>query len=562
MTRYLIRTIVVAIAFAMATTLAFAETIAASTDKDTNIKEERTYEKIIAHGGGTVEGFDTSSSVDAVMNAISSGFKLIELDMEFSYDEEIIMLHDWDRTITNYLGRKYDKKLTLKQFNNQLICGRFEPLTFDKLIKILDENPQIRIVTDTKGDNIKLLTTIAEKYPNYINRMIPQIYDYKEFGPVADLGYKDIIFTLYMQDTIDYNRLLKFVKKNDIYAVTVGKDYWIKDLPVKLSADDVIVYTHPIYTVEEAEEQFDKGAYGIYSSTLIPSEIEGYGAEFYLMQTNENGEKVKLSDANLGANAVRSIKIHGNLDYKALKYKLDGKLYEERIKEIDNPYEIHKLAIEIWDISSKVRKEPVYVMEYLVVKNNKEIRVLDEKYEYRLKKIKELPQFEETILSEKKKTSENITEILSKSFIAKAGKYYYYNQGIVGKYYVGQELMMAQKYFDGSTILPLAETLKSLGASSISMDSAKYVYIYMDGQSTISQVYSCFIRRSTYNSRIPVPISLYRGKTMAGGNVISVASGRDFIEEDGLIIILPKDCKIEKKVEKDLIEFANLLYKD
>lgn len=566
--KYLTKITVVAVALAMATTLAFGQSNEEGVQPPSKVeKTQRIYEKMIAHGGGTVEGFDTSSSYDAVMQSIANGFKVIELDMEFSSDNKIIMLHDWDRTVTTYLGRKFDIKLTQKQFNDQLICGKFQSLTFDKLTKILDNNPQVRIVTDTKGDNIKLLTTIANKYPDYVDRMIPQIYDYSEFEAVSALGYDDIIFTLYMQDKIDYNKLLKFIKENDIYAVTIGKDYWVKGLPQKLSKEGIKVYTHPVYTVEEAKEEFSKGAYGIYSSTLKPSEIEGYEAEYYLMQTDEAGKKIKLTDATLQTNQVRSIKLHGNLDYKALKYKLDGKGLEERLAEIeDSASEAHELTIELWDISGTSDEkalQPLHIMNYTLMKNAGKVRILDKKYDYRLKSLKKLPEFEAVMSQMKKdKDYEEMVGILSKSFIAKAGKYYYFNNGMNGSYSVGDELMSPQKSVSGNVIVPLAETVKKLGASTITMDSGRYVYVAMNNSRTVSQVYSNFVRKDTYNTKISVPISLYRGKAMAGGEIIGVASGRDFAEENGILIILPKNCKVSEKTTEKLIELADLLYKD
>ncbi|QHI72785.1 glycerophosphodiester phosphodiesterase family protein [Aminipila terrae] len=566
--KYLTRIIVVAVAVAMATTLSFGQSAekgkAESLDKENH---PRIYEKMIAHGGGTVDGFDTSSSVDAVMQAINNGFKVIELDMEFSSDNKIIMLHDWDRTVTTYLGRKFDNKLTLNQFSNQLICGRFQALTFDKLTKILDQYPQVRIVTDTKEDNIKLLTAISEKYPDYVNRMIPQIYDYSQFQAVSSLGYKDIIFTLYMQDKIDYSKLLDFVKKNNIYAVTIGKDYWVKGLPEKLSKDGIIVYTHPVDTVEEAREQFVKGAYGIYSSVLTPSEIEGYGAEYYLMQANGTGRKVKLTDAILLQNAVRAVKVHGNLSHMAFSYKLDGKNLEDRLAEIkDSSSEPHDLTIELWDASNKSGQEaslPIYTMEYTLTKNSGQVRILDKKYDYRLKVLKKYPDFMAVMSqADKNKYFQDAIKILSESFIAKSGNYYFYNNGVSGSYTVGDELISPQKSISGNVIVPLSQTLKQLGAVNIIMDSARYVYIDMNGVKTVSQVYSNYVRKDVFNNKISVPISLYRGKTMGGGEIISAASSRDFIEQNGILIILPENCKVSEKTAGELTEFADLLYKN
>ena len=56
------------------------------------------YEKVIAHGGGAYKGYETTNSVEALNHSIRSGYKYIELDMDLSADDRIIMLHDWDRT--------------------------------------------------------------------------------------------------------------------------------------------------------------------------------------------------------------------------------------------------------------------------------------------------------------------------------------------------------------------------------------------------------------------------------------------------------------------------------
>lgn len=576
--KYMKNTLVVAVAVAIATTLSLGQ--AAATEQridgqkpDHNSvssqkeKVQRPYERLIAHGAGTVEGFPTSSSVEAMELAIKNGYKWIELDLEFTSDGKIIMLHDWDRTVTTYLGRKFDKPLSLREFNNQLIYGRFESLTFDKLAKILDENPQVQIITDTKEENVKLLTIIAESYPAYVERIMPQIYDYSQFEPVAALGYEDIIFTLYMQDTVDYSKLLNFVRDKGIYAVTVDKNYWVKGLPEKLSRDGVTVYTHPVDTVEEAQQQLAKGAYGVYSSDLIPAEVEGWGAKYYLTQADSKGAQIKLTDTELPDSGLRKIPIHGNLTGMALSYKLDGQNLEDRLAEVeDSQSQGHQLTIELWDEKSKSGTkdaQPFYTMTYTVTKNKGQLRILDTKYDYRLKELKELPKLE-AVLAEADKNSkqDQACELLAQAFIAKAGNYYYYNEGQNGSYWVGDELLSAQRSTSGNVIVPLAETLAQLGADSVTMDQAKYVYMEMNGQKTIAQVYGNYLRRGVANNKLSVPISLYREKTMGSGELIAKVSGRTYIEDKGLLILLPEDCRLSSQLTEKLIEMADLLYKD
>ena len=114
------------------TTISFAAT-----------KQEKHYERVIAHGGGGYEGYETTNSVQAINNSIKNGYKIIELDMDFSSDDKIIMLHDWDKTIDYYIGTSFERKITESQLLNLSIHGKLEVMTFDKLTKILDETTAV-----------------------------------------------------------------------------------------------------------------------------------------------------------------------------------------------------------------------------------------------------------------------------------------------------------------------------------------------------------------------------------------------------------------------------------
>ena len=110
---------------------------------------------VIAHGGGSIDGYETTNSKEALVNSINKGVKYIELDMDFSKDGKIIMIHDFGRTTEHYYGTKFTDKLTAYQFSNILVNGKFHTMNFEDLVCILNknENPsnQVKIITDTKG---------------------------------------------------------------------------------------------------------------------------------------------------------------------------------------------------------------------------------------------------------------------------------------------------------------------------------------------------------------------------------------------------------------------------
>ena len=67
----------------------------------------------------------------------------------------------------------------------------------EKLAEILQQHPQVHIITDTKESNVEILTFIQKKYPQVVKQIIPQIYQYDEWEAVNKLGYQQIILTLY-----------------------------------------------------------------------------------------------------------------------------------------------------------------------------------------------------------------------------------------------------------------------------------------------------------------------------------------------------------------------------
>ncbi|MDD4122199.1 MAG: glycerophosphodiester phosphodiesterase family protein, partial [Eubacteriales bacterium] len=257
---------------------------------------ENVYEKIIAHGGSTYHGYETTNSVEAINYAIQSGYKVIELDMELSSDNKIIMLHDWDRTAVHYYNTSLPKKISQRNFMKLSVHGKFEVLTFDKLAEILENNSEIRIVTDTKGNNLELLSIIKKEYPTLVKQIIPQIYDYDQWAIVKEMGYSDIIFTLYAMHDIEEEKLISFVKKNDIYAVTIP-DYLVeRGYCSSFSEQGIQVYVHTVSDYEDALQYMEQGAYGVYSGILLPEEFAGFEKDCYLAVGDDNGTVEKLTD--------------------------------------------------------------------------------------------------------------------------------------------------------------------------------------------------------------------------------------------------------------------------
>jgi hypothetical protein len=145
-------------------------------------------------------------------------------------------------------------------------------LTLDDLGPWLAENPEVLIVTDVKERNIEGLARLAQAYPQQLYRIVPQIYDPDELAAVRDLGFKDIVFTLYRSDLGD-DAVVEFASANRLFGVTMEIQRALStDLPARLAAANVAVFVHTVNDHRTFQELRDRGVVGIYTDWLSPTD--------------------------------------------------------------------------------------------------------------------------------------------------------------------------------------------------------------------------------------------------------------------------------------------------
>lgn len=532
--------ILVLILFLTQITVAFAE------------EKEESYERVIAHGGGAYKGFETSNSVEAVNAAIQNGYKIIELDMALSADQKIIMLHDWDRTAANYYGTNFSRKITQRKFLNLTVYDELEVLTFEKLAKIMEKNQDVNIVTDVKENNLELLTKISEEYPNLVKRIIPQIYDYDQWSKVKALGYADIIFTLYAMPQLDLQKLISFVNENGVYAVTMPDYLAEKGLCSQLSKKGIKVYVHPVSLFEDAQQWMNQGAYGVYSGTLLPEEFKGFEKDYYLSTADGNGTIVKLADAKI--DNLQELQMHGLKTGDSVAYYVDEtrqSFNQEAFAKLESGK--HKLTVQVYN-KEKLQGSLVYFLW----KSTDDCRIVHKKFEYRLDEEKQEKGFNSVM--EEGNISAQIVEILKNSLIAKNGECLFYNNGNAEKYKNGEEFLPVKKGSYGKLLLPLNASIKELGATSVSMGQTKDISIAYNDSKYLVMVDSYFIRKGFQSTKISYPVVLYLNKAMAAGEFYQCITGRSYLENENMIIILPKGVSLNKSEKEKILRAADMLY--
>ena len=224
--------------------------------KKENCQDIQQLKKIerIAHAGGGVEGKTYTNSFDALDTNLQKGFKYFELDFSFTSDHNLVCIHDWENSFKRSFGFEKTKIPSLPEFEQLVITkSEFNKCTLDSLILWLKENPEAFIITDIKGNNIKGLSLIAQKYPDQINRFIPQIYQPNQFEMAKNLGYKNIIWTLYRYNG-NNKSVIEFAKNNLLFAITMPIDKAKSGLSKDLSNLAIPTYVHTINKEDILEE--------------------------------------------------------------------------------------------------------------------------------------------------------------------------------------------------------------------------------------------------------------------------------------------------------------------
>jgi glycerophosphoryl diester phosphodiesterase len=227
--------------------------------------------KYIAHAGGVVGNRCYTNSREAFEANYRRGLRFFELDLSWTSDGQLVLLHDWEGAFRGFFpGKNITGALSAEEFLRLKMANNLTPISFDELTKWMREHPDVRIITDVKVENLKALGKIAADYPELIDRVLPQIYAFEEYGPVWAMGYRNIILTLYAKNYPD-EPVLAFARKHGngkLFAITMWTERAMGVLPRELAKLKIPVLVHTINVAEEQKRLEANGVSGIYTDYL------------------------------------------------------------------------------------------------------------------------------------------------------------------------------------------------------------------------------------------------------------------------------------------------------
>lgn len=226
----------------------------------------------IAHAGGAVNGDTYTNSIEALNENIKNSFIYFELDFSFTKDNELVCLHNWGKDFERSFGFNTRDKLTLQEFNAlSKEKSKYQKINIETLAKWMIKNRSAKIVTDVKGDNIKALEIIFNTLPDAERRVIPQIYFPEEFEKVKNIGYRNVIWTLYRYRGDNEDVINWVTHFTPPFAITMTKRRAKSNLPLKLARKNIPTYVHTINLISEMSSYKNNNISEIYSDFIHPN---------------------------------------------------------------------------------------------------------------------------------------------------------------------------------------------------------------------------------------------------------------------------------------------------
>ncbi len=230
----------------------------------------------IGHGGGRLGGTAITNSFDT-LQANRSRFDLFELDLTWTSDGELVCLHDWNESFQSRFSKSTDAPISLMEFRTLLAQNPDLPQNcdLDRLAEWMRANPDVRVVTDAKSNPLKAHELIAARHPDIRGQFIPQAYTPDEIKVLRELGFEDVIFSIYRYAGND-QRILNDVLTWRPTALAMPVDRarnGLLNLIALQSETPAFVHTVNDPTIAGCLKAM--GAFGLYTDDISEDELRG-----------------------------------------------------------------------------------------------------------------------------------------------------------------------------------------------------------------------------------------------------------------------------------------------
>lgn len=221
----------------------------------------------IAYGGGIGQYVYTNCE-EAVRDSLARGFTYVELDLMQTSDGCLVGGHTWDE-LRAILGVESNNQKCMSKAEIEALKpqGKYTPLFAADICRLMQENPQMILVTD-KTQNFELL---RREIP-YPDRMVIEACSVHDYLRALRAGFKHVALTAW--SLYDLQQAQKYQLSGVVLSATVLKeDPAAVKLVQQLHADGCCIMVHWASVCDAPEfvrEYLGRCISRIYTDTWAP----------------------------------------------------------------------------------------------------------------------------------------------------------------------------------------------------------------------------------------------------------------------------------------------------
>lgn len=242
---------------------------------------------VIAHGMGAIGTLTTPNCLEGFLAQYEAGVRVFEADLRLTRDCQVVLRHDWWHADWQE-DISWAKVPTREKFVSSPILGKYTPLSFRDLLLLMEEYPDICIITDTKFTESDVFTIqfdamladARELGLTYLfDRIVVQIYNTNMLSALNNIyHFPHYIYTLYQDDFNRTENALReraaFCAQWGIEGITMESSLWKSAYRDIAREYGVRVYVHTVNDRDKARQLLESGVDGVYSDTLTPDSLE------------------------------------------------------------------------------------------------------------------------------------------------------------------------------------------------------------------------------------------------------------------------------------------------
>lgn len=243
-------------------------------------------EQLIAHGMGSIGDLTIPNCLESFLAQYEAGIRVFEADLRLTRDVKVILRHDWWGNWQN--GIDWVHIPTREKFVSEKIKGEYTPLSFRDLLLLMEEYPDICVITDSKFTesdifSIQFDAMLADAHElglTYLfDRIVVQVYNGNmRTGLNSIYPFPHYIYTLYQDATFkgtadSFREKAAYCAQRGIEGITMAESWWKPAFASIAEEYGIKVYVHTVNNIDKAKKYLNEGVSGIYTDSIKPADI-------------------------------------------------------------------------------------------------------------------------------------------------------------------------------------------------------------------------------------------------------------------------------------------------